>query len=42
MELIGIFNNLIVEERLLGILRKCIMMWAGKFIENKNSNKLGD
>ena len=40
MELVGIFNNLIVEERLLGILRKCIIMWAGKFIEDKNKIKI--
>ena len=40
VELVGIFNNLIVEERLLGILRKCIIMWAGKFIEDKNKIKI--
>ena len=32
MELIDIYSNLIVDERLLEVLRKSLVLWAGKHV----------
>ncbi|WP_298502442.1 hypothetical protein [uncultured Methanobrevibacter sp.] len=35
LEVIDIYNNLIIDERLLHILRRSLAMWAGKYVKNK-------
>ena len=39
LELIDIYNNLIVEEDLLEVLRKSLVLWAGKHVLDKNNKK---
>ena len=39
MELIELYNNLIIEERYLPIIRKCLIMWAGKYVSDDEKVK---
>ena len=33
LEVIDIYNNIIIDERLLHILRRSLAMWAGKYVK---------
>ena len=37
MELIDIYSNLIVDERLLEVLRKSLVLWAGKHVYDEKN-----
>ncbi len=39
VDLVEIYNDIIVDERLLGIFRKCLMLWAGKFVKSDENIK---
>lgn len=39
MGLIEIYNNIIVDKRLLDIFRKCLVLWAGKFVKSEENIK---
>ena len=43
LELVAIYNQLIVNEEFLDIFRKCLIMWAGKYVvdENKRNKVIG-
>ena len=34
MELIELYNNLIIDEKYLPIIRKCLILWAGKYVSD--------
>ena len=41
LELVDIYNQIIVNEQLLDIFRKCLIMWAGKYvIDEEKKNKV--
>lgn len=35
IDLVDVYNDLIVDEKLLMIFRKCLLMWAGKFVNDE-------
>lgn len=37
LELVDMYNHLIVSKHLLDIFRKCLIMWAGKYVANEDN-----
>jgi hypothetical protein len=40
VELVGIYNQIIVDEHLLNVLRECLILWSGKFVSDKKNIEL--